>query len=239
MATKRSSSSALVRFDAWSYSRLHDYDTCPRKAKLKHLDKITEPPNKAMDRGARIHKLAEDYVKGSLRDLPEELSQFRDEFKQLLKLKADTETRWAFGSGWKPLEGFFDKQTVARVVTDALVVEVKTPRGKRGSTRTTALVVDYKTGRRYGSNAEQVQLYALAVLERYPQVEEVTVQLWYLDQGEIDEEVFARSKHHATLREYWEERPKRMMSDTAFKPTPGQHCARCYYSKVKHADCEF
>ena len=228
-----------MKFAAWSYSRLHDYDTCPRKAKLKHLDKITEPPNKSMARGAAIHRMAEAYVKGELKALPEELAQFEQEFKDLRKRKAATEDRWAFDKDWRTLDDFFHKDTVARLVVDALAVKLKPARGNKSKVQAEATVIDYKTGQRYGSNAEQIQLYAMGTFAKFPDVDTVVVQLWYLDLGEMDEETFTREKHYPTMREYWEKRPKKLMSDTAFKPTPGGHCTRCYYSKSKHKDCEF
>lgn len=230
-----------MKFTAWSYSRLHDYDVCPRKAKLKHIDKITEPPSKAMGRGSAIHKMAEDYVSGKLRELPKELSQFCKEFGRLRRLKAATEDKWAFDARWKPLDSFFHADTAVRLVVDALNVQVvaATKRGKGGGAHTHAEVIDYKTGQRYGHNEEQVRLYALGVFEKFPHVTTVDVQLWYLDIGELDTETFTREEHYATLREYWEKRPKKMLADTAFKPTPGAQCPRCYYCKAKHGDCEF
>ena len=73
----------IKQLTSWSFSRYSDYKQCPLKAKLKHLDKISEPPNEAMARGAAIHTLAEKYIKGEGRSLPPELKLFKDEFKKL------------------------------------------------------------------------------------------------------------------------------------------------------------
>ena len=71
---------------AWSFSRLSDYQKCPAMAKFKYLDKIVNPDDQkseALQRGARIHELAEGYLKGTIARLPKELKSFEDEFKKL------------------------------------------------------------------------------------------------------------------------------------------------------------
>ena len=65
---------------SWSFSRYQDYKSCPAKAKYKHIDKLKEPPSPAMERGAAIHNLCEQYVRGTLAKLPPELKLFKDEF---------------------------------------------------------------------------------------------------------------------------------------------------------------
>ena len=45
---------------SWSFSRYSTYKQCPLKAKFSLIDKIAEPKNQAMERGAQIHELAGD-----------------------------------------------------------------------------------------------------------------------------------------------------------------------------------
>ena len=50
-----------------------------------------------------------------------------------------------------------------------------------------ATVIDFKSGRKFGNeikHAEQLQLYQLVTFLRYPKLEAVTAELWYLDQKE-------------------------------------------------------
>ena len=65
-----------TKITSWSFSRYADYKNCPLKFKLKHVDKLNEPPNEAMARGAAIHTLAEEYIKGKGRTVPPELKLF-------------------------------------------------------------------------------------------------------------------------------------------------------------------
>ncbi len=60
---------AMPRFTAWSYSRLSDYEACPLKAKIKHLDKVSEPSSPALKRGSDIHELAAKYATNQLTEL--------------------------------------------------------------------------------------------------------------------------------------------------------------------------
>lgn len=58
-----------------------------------------------------------------------------------------------------------------------------------------AVVIDYKSGKRFGNemkHAEQTQLYQLVSLLRYPKLEIVHTELWYLDVDEIAHSMFTR-----------------------------------------------
>lgn len=60
-----------------------------------------------------------------------------------------------------------------------------------------AVVIDYKSGKRFGNemkHAEQTQLYQLVSLIRYPKLEVIHTELWYLDVDEIAHSVFNRNQ---------------------------------------------
>lgn len=221
-------------FTAWSYSRWADHAECPRRARLKHLDKVPESTEKppAMARGEKIHKEAEDYVKGTIKRLPKSLENFSDEFKELKKVKAITEGKWGLTLKWEPCDFFDWNNTWLRVVLDAHV--------KPESDY--ARVIDYKTGKVYGTNADQLELYAVAGFAYYPDVKMLRTELWYLDQGLLlpdgDGGLFKR-KDVAKLQKKWRERVIPMLRDKKFVPRPGPHCFRCAYSKKKGGPCEF
>lgn len=207
---------------AWSYSRLKDYENCPLKAKLKHVDKIAEPGSEAMDNGNRVHKLAEAYATGKLKKLPIELINFKAEFAELLKRKKtlSVEQQLAFGKTWAPAS-WFGKDAWVRVVIDVWYVEGKS-----------AVVVDHKTGKVRPENMDQLSLYAIAAMETDRNVEDVKATLWYLDAGEDPSEMFTRSQL-PKLKAYWEKRSLPMLRDQTFAPTPNRLCGWCFYSKAK------
>ena len=230
------------QFNAWSYSRLRDYCECPFKAKLKYLDKISEPPNPAMQRGLDIHKLAEDYIKGSIARLPKELKNFEALFKQLkaqFKKKVHgmtIEETWAFTKDWG-LTVWNDWAGCAlRIKVDAAYYQDDG----------VFIVTDWKTGKndiRFKETyEEQIELFALgALLVR--DVKIVRPQLAYLDTGEIFSEVEFTPKDVPALKKKWEKKSKPMLNDVRFAPRANDRCCWCFYRKNNKAagggQCKF
>jgi len=220
-------------FTAWSFSRWKDHssptDGCPYRARLKHLDKVAEgPKGPALIRGEQIHKLAEEYVKGTIEVIPTELALFKKEFATLRKKKATPEGKWAVDAAWGPVDFFDWEHAWLRVVLDAHFKP----------TKATALVIDYKTGKIYGDNKDQMELYAIAGFAHYPEVDVVNTELWYLDQGEIKKETFSRG-NVKTLKKKWLQKIIPLMTDRKFIPRPGDYCSRCAYSARKNGPCKY
>jgi CRISPR/Cas system-associated exonuclease Cas4 (RecB family) len=182
-----------------------------------------------MDRGSSIHKLAEDYVKGTIRNLPPELKSFAAEFKVLRKEKAIAEEQWAFTAQWG-MSDWFGPSAWLRVMTDASLIKGDTLR-----------VIDYKTGKEREEHKLQLELYQLAGLLRYPDIQKVSAELWYLDLGKIAPEetsFITRDKLNA-LKLVWMKRTKAMLSDTRFAPKPGNYCRWCHWRKDNGGPCQF
>ena len=157
----------------WSYTKLIDFEQCPYRVKLKHIDRLPEAKAPAAERGTLIHQYAEDYVCGKLNKLPGELAKFSNEFESLrseYKLgHVSLEGEWGFDKHWMPTDY---KTAWLRVKGDTVVVRPDL-----------ALVIDYKTGAKWGNeikHGEQVQLYAISTLIRNPSLEKITVELWYI-----------------------------------------------------------
>lgn len=212
---------------SFSYSRWADYKQCPLRAKLKHLDKIKEPGNKAMDRGTAIHQLAEDYVLRRLKRLPAELKLFAEEFKFLRSIKAPAEEQWTFDKKWGAVEWNDWNRAWLRIKVDAHFIE-----------DATVTVVDYKTGKispyRAEGYGEQLELTAAAAFQRLPQVEVVRTQLWYLDAGQIYPEdpadaTYERARDAKRIIKIWEQNGAKMLNATKFPAKPGRSCQWCHY----------
>lgn len=223
----------IKQFTSWSFSRYSDYRQCPLKAKLKHLDKIAEPPNEAMARGGQIHKLAEDYIKGRLARLPAELKAFAADFKKLRalfkKITSGTvvEDNWAFTKDWDPTQWDNWTACAVRIKLDCAHWE----------DLTTLIITDWKTGKfRPELNAdylEQLELYALAALLLFPHAEQVKPRLAYLDVGVTypapEAELVFTPADVPRLKKLWAKRTKPMLSDTKFAPRPNDKCCWCFY----------
>ncbi len=224
-----------AKFDAWSFSRYNDWVLCPFKAKLKHIMKLKEPGSPAMERGSEIHKLAENFVKMKAKDpCPPELATFEEEFRYLQAKGVGVETQWAFTSAWTST-GWFDRDAWCRLVVDLHWVEDLAAGGKR------LILVDHKTGKINVDHEEQLSLYALGGLLKYPDVTEVKIELWYLDHGEVrpeGEKVYLRADL-GNLKKTWDRRVKPMLVDTQFKPRPGDACRWCHWKAAKGGPCKF
>lgn len=226
---------------SWSFSRYSDYKKCPLSFKLKHLDKIPEPKNDAMLRGNAIHKLAEDYIKGTIKSprIPEELAQFEDTFKELRKLyKKRTagilvEDDWAFTNNWDRTRWDDWVNCWVRIKLDCA-----------DNHDTDVLVVrDWKTGKyREEQNeeyVEQMELYALAALILYPHVSKVIVELVYLDVPMVYPPADAPIEYVRAdlekLKKVWAARVKPMFADKRFAPRANDKCRFCWYGQSKKA----
>ncbi len=219
-------------FTAWSFSRWKDWNECPLKARFKHIDKVPEPGPKApaLLRGEIIHKEAEDYTRGKLRTLPASLKLFAAEFKELRKMKAIAEGKWAMDIKWDVADFFDWKNAWCRVVLDA---HYYVPKLKLAN------VIDHKTGKIYPDNGDQMELYAISGFAHYPMSVEVHTKLWYLDQGEEKVEKFTRGKDLPKLQAKWRKAVVPMLSDRKFLPRPGDYCGRCPFSQRKNGPCKY
>lgn len=229
---------------AWSFSRYADYKQCPLKAKLKHIDRIKEPPNDAMARGAGVHDKAEAYIKGTLARLPKELSAFKEDFQRLRKQYKKAingmvvEDTWAFTKDWD--ETAWDDWVGCRVRIKLDCAEHEDD--------ITLIIRDWKTGKfRPEMNedyVEQLELYALAALLLHEHIEVVKPRLVYLDYGieypepgtKDEEQLTFTRKDIPRLKKLWAKRTGPMLKDKIFAPRPNNKCHWCFFRKSNAAN---
>ena len=218
---------------SWSISRIQTYESCAYRAKLQWLDKIPDlQPKTAADRGTQIHQEAEDYVLGK-GDFTHNLRFFKADFAALRahndEGRVTCEEEWGFDSEWR-VSGW--REAWLRLKCDAVCFLDPTH----------AVVIDHKTGKRFGNevkHAIQLQLYALCALIRYPELEQVTCELWYLDQNELASFTMKRGQMGKYLKMF-DEKGRKFTEDTVFKPNPNIHsCKYCPYHPDKQGDCKF
>lgn len=249
-AKVKAAGNAGKRFTSWSFSRYGDYKRCPLAAKLKHLDKVAEPGNDAMERGNEIHRIAELFIKGAtLKDIgggdplrkpdPKRkddrggaLHRFRTEFKALRAGYArapqgmTVETTWAFTKAWG-LTKWND--------WDGCAVRIKVDLGVTGDG--VMRITDWKTGKfreeQKEDYLEQLELYALGAMLLRPDVLEVRPRLAYLDLGLCyplrDSDLVYRRADLPRLKATWDKRTRAMLLDRHFAPRPNDKCRWCWY----------
>ena len=220
---------ATQKITAWSFSRYMDYLQCPLKAKFKFIDRLKEPDNPAFEKGKRIHKLAEDFAKGTIKTLPADLKLLKAPFTALRKEKPHVELQWAFDTQWKAVE-WFGPTAHFRLVLDAMsYIEKPSP---------VLRMIDHKTGKEYPYHNDQLSLYALGGFKRYPEVQTISSELWYIDTGKVVEMQFRREEESA-LEKDWKKRTAKMLKDTSFKPTPNDKCRWCHFRNSNGGPCKF
>jgi CRISPR/Cas system-associated exonuclease Cas4 (RecB family) len=223
------------QFTSTSFSRYSEYKLCPLKAKLHHLDKIQEPKNAAMQRGADIHDQARDYIKGVLKKLPAELKlvkTYLDELKKLAKkrlLGTIIEEDWAFTSDWTRTQWNDWANCVLRVKLDAAHYEADH----------ILVVTDWKTGKFraefHEEYLEQLELYALAAFMIHDHVMEVKPRLVYTDLNvtypPAGKPLVFKRNQVMKLKALWAKRFRPMLNDTTFAPRPNDKCKWCFYGQ--------
>lgn len=103
-----------------------------------------------------------------------------------------------------------------------------------------AIAIDYKTGKKFGNelkHAEQLQLYQLVTFLRYPKLEEVTTELWYLDLDDLTSATFTRNQG-LRFQRAWDKRGNNLTTCDEFKPNPNKFsCRYCPYGPTGTGHC--
>ena len=222
---------------AWSFSALEEYEKCPYKTYLSKVEKIKveQPKDSPLVRGSRIHDLAEEFVRGKI-DMAPELKNFEQQFEQLRTrfenqpFPMEMEEDWGFNIHWTPT-GWTAPDVWARQKLDVFYFEGET----------NAVIIDHKTGRKFGNELKhggQGLQYAIGAFMKYPQLDYITSEFWYLDtKGEKLRKNFTRERALIHLPKI-HQRAVVMTTATQFPPKPSKgNCKWCDYRKS--GDCEF
>jgi len=138
-----------------------------------------------------------------------------------------SEEVWLADKGWFPV--FMEEEAWIKAVVDLHYLD-----GDILDIR------DLKSGRRYPEHADQLQIYALMGMKRFPDIKRVDVSAWYIDEG-------GASGHQASympaMFDYyaagWNELALRMFADQTFTATPSKSvCRWCPFRASKGGPCE-
>lgn len=234
----------VKQITAWSFSRYNTYRQCPYKAKLKFIDKLTEPSTPALERGSQIHQLAEDYLKGKLSRLPPELKAFGETFRALRKRYQKmvsgmtVEDTWAFTKEW-------DQTTWNDWARCWVRIKLDCAHEEPGDV---LIIRDWKTGKfrlpKVEEYVEQLELYALAALLLFPHLKEVCPVLDFLDEAieyprPEDEPLIFTPADIPRLKKLWAKRVKPMLADKRFAPRPNDLCRFCHFRAANGGPCKY
>jgi hypothetical protein len=190
------------------------------------VEKRRLPSKPAMQRGSTIHEMGEAYLNGELGELPAAYKHFAEPMMELRRAKAIPEQTLAFDAVWQEVD-WLSPDVWVRMKLDATVLK-----------KTKARAIDFKTGKEYpDKHYEQIELYALALFAKYPDLKTVDCELWYLDLG--DEVTFpVRRAEEMDLRAKWAARARKLTEATAFPPNPAfRWCKNCGHNTKKGGVC--
>jgi hypothetical protein len=213
----------------WSYSRWAVADKCLRRYELQHLAKLPQPPAPALERGIRVHQEGENYLDVGGR-VPKSYAAFSDEMKAIRKLGANAEGSYAFTKSWQACSPTDWKSAWLRVKIDAEITDAPEPKDVTELTQ-----IDFKTGKPWAKDTEvQSELYAVTGFLRFPKVDAVDVEFWYVDNGEVVPYVYTRNQY-PELKKKWAARGRELIAARQFPPTNNSYnCKYCpFRSDVK------
>ncbi len=175
----------------WSYSSLSAYETCPRRFYLTRMTKqVVEPPSEEIKAGNEVHKALELYVSGR-QALPEKYLGYKAIADKLIAAPGQkkVEMKFALNRQLNPTQ-FFAKDAWVRGVIDLAVV--------RGPT---AIVLDYKTGKRR-IDSDQLKLFAASAFSLWPTVKRAKTGFIWLKTNQMDTETFMLQDRPAIFQDF-------------------------------------
>jgi len=213
--------------DAWGFSKLDTYRTCPAKFKFQFIDKLPSGSSPAMERGTKMHQNIESYLNGWVTTLIPEVIAWKEALDALKEKDFKAEQALGFDKEWGKLSDWFGKTTWLRVKMDASYVE-----GNKGT------AIDFKSGKYRVPSKEQVELYAIGLHAANPSLMEVSAEFWFLDTGETYERTYT-AKELLDLRKKYEQYVAPIYADKTWAPNPSNECRWCPYSKTKGGTCKY
>lgn len=176
----------------WSFSALNTFITCGEMYRRKYITKDTKDEDtEPKTWGLTVHKAFEDRMSLGEKDAPLPLT-LMDHEPYMKKIEAYggivmTEIQGALDRNLMPVSEWFSKEIWFRVIVDLLSV----------IRDTSALVVDYKTGKQKIEHEKQTALFAIFAWHLFPNIDIVDTRLYYTQTMSELRKVYSRSQENA------------------------------------------
>lgn len=201
----------------WSYSRLKNFETCPKRSYHYDIKKdIVEPTTLQLQEGNDLHASFEARI---LRRTPLPLGLMHHEpmLARVVDAPGRTygEKKLAITSNFTPV-GFFGKGVWLRIVIDATKVN-----------GTTAAVFDWKTGKVI-RDMTQMQIFAAVMFHHMPELQRIKAALVFVNHDVMEIAEFVRED----ITEIWSEilprvnKLKEARQTQEYLPKPSGLCKR-------------
>lgn len=206
----------------WSFSRWNTFQTCWLRYALAYIWKLQTPDNYALERGIDIHAKSDGYLKGTIKGLPDELAQFRQEYVAIKKLGAVAEESYTVTKTWQPTYATDWDNAWLRAKVDIEIVEPEL-----------LTIIDVKTGKAWDDHEFQAEIYGTIGFVIHPEATNIDFEYWYVDSGEVGHYEFERGDLRAKKRT-WAAKVRPMLKMKTFKARPTESgCAYCPFRSDK------
>ena len=208
-----------------SYSAMKDFDGCARRYyQVKILNAYPFQETTATMYGKAVHKACEDYVKDGT---PlGGYSRFKPVLDKLLSFAGDKYTELEMGMGVDgSLHSFDEEFNGFRGIADLTIVN-----GAK------ARVIDYKTGGAKYPDPKQLELMALMIFTKFPDVMHVKGALLFLLHDVMVKREYHR-KDFNYLLQYWLDKRVNIISCAevgVWNPSPSGLCSWCPHTACEH-----
>lgn len=209
---------------AWSYSKLKNFEVCPKrhyevdlcKNFNDNIDPVTGKPNPALEEGNQTHDALAKACSGA-QPLPEKYKRYQIWVDRVLAGPGQllVEQKYAITRDFRPTT-YFARDTWFRGIGD--VVRIDGP---------VALVIDWKTGKVL-EDSVQLMLMAQCLFSHYPQLKRVRSEFVWLKDECTTPEVFTRQE----IAEQWVallprvNGLERAAKELTYPPKPGGLCKK-------------
>lgn len=212
---------------AWSYSKLKNFDTCPRRHLEIDVDKrFKDEESDTLKWGNEVHKHMAARLGEKKEPLPFAFKNFEGLAQRLEAAPGimRVEQQLAIDENFTPCE-WFSKRAWFRAIADVLVIN-----------DIVALGVDYKTGKIL-EDYQQLGLLSACVFAHYPKVMAIRTEAWWLRDDAITRQDFKRKDMPEFWRGIWPryEQLKQAHETRHFPARPSGLCRQhCPVSSCEH-----
>lgn len=192
ITTTRRTGGAVVKPFSWSYSKLKNFESCPKRHFNIDVEKsVKEEESEQLDWGNQVHKvLAERLSKKT--PLPVPMKMYEPWCEKIERNPGEllVEQKLAITSNFGPTT-FFAPNAWFRAVGD--VIKIVGP---------VALIVDWKTGKII-EDSQQLALAAACVFAHYPSIKKVRSEFIWLKEDASSRADFDRSDMPGMWKGLW------------------------------------
>jgi hypothetical protein len=217
-----------MKMPPWSYSSLTAFETCPRQYKhVKILKDVTEIKHEATTWGSTVHKHLEDRARDGV-PLPASIAHYEPIVAPIIDSKGQKiiEQQFALAADMKTTTWMADNAWCRGIVDIGVL------------TRKSALLLDFKTGKRK-TDSTQLKLFAGLAFAHYPDIRTVYTGFLWLKAGKVDKQRFERDDIPMIWAEFLPrvKRMERAFAEDKFPPKPSGLCGK--WCPVPRYKCEF